>query len=118
MVSTSIPRVKGAFTTPAPYPKVDGTQACADYDPDQFFPTPKDGDSVGVLAAGAAIAACRRCPFIRACLAYAITHDVDGVWGGTTTRQRRRIQHEQQIRPVPLTGLNHTTEGKDDDQSD
>ncbi len=31
---------------------------------------------------------CRRCPEIRACLTWALTHDESGMWAGTTAEQR------------------------------
>ena len=31
---------------------------------------------------------CRRCPAIRACLTWALTHDEYGVWAATTEKQR------------------------------
>lgn len=36
--------------------------------------------------------ACRECPVKAACLEFALTWDMVGVWGGTTTPERRRIR--------------------------
>lgn len=38
-----------------------------------------------------AIAICLGCPAIKACLEYAIANKEQGVWGGTTERQRLRL---------------------------
>lgn len=34
---------------------------------------------------------CRRCPAIRECLEWAITHKEDGLWAGTTFDQRKAL---------------------------
>lgn len=77
---------------PAPFPPVDGDQPCRDVDPELFFPA-----SGNIEYAEPAIAVCRRCPFLHECLAYALTHDVDGVWGGTTPAQRDRLRDQHGI---------------------
>lgn len=80
------------MTSPAPYPPVDGSQPCAQGDPERFFssdPRP-------------AIQACAGCPFKTPCLAYAITHAVRGVWGGTTGPTRAAIRRRHNIEAVRL----------------
>ena len=32
---------------------------------------------------------CDRCPIVDDCRDYALTHDLDGIWGGTTGAERR-----------------------------
>jgi WhiB family redox-sensing transcriptional regulator len=40
-----------------------------------------------------ACALCDTCPVVRECLAWAVARpDLDGIWGGTTPPQRRRIR--------------------------
>jgi WhiB family redox-sensing transcriptional regulator len=39
----------------------------------------------------------RPCPCRDACLQWALHHEMFGVWGGTSERQRRRIRHERNI---------------------
>jgi hypothetical protein len=65
---------------------MDGTQPCAQ-DPDAWFP--EKGESTRVAKQW-----CRQCPFIRECLAYALTNEAGryGVWGGTSERERRNIR--------------------------
>jgi len=48
-------------------------------------------------------AVCRRCPVSSTCLAYAIEHAVVGVWGGTTTSERRPMRPDRRSRPQRLT---------------
>ena len=71
---------------------------CTRTDPEQFFPDPADREAVI-----AASRICAGCPFIDPCLAYGITHDVEGVWGGRTREQRRRLARQQGNRPRPLS---------------
>lgn len=84
------------MTAAAPYPKFDGTQACADIrDVDVFFSgNPADMDE--------ALAACTRCTFKDACAAYALTHEVRGIWGGLTGPTRRAVQRKYGIKPHRL----------------
>jgi predicted Fe-S protein YdhL (DUF1289 family) len=42
-------------------------------------------------SAAPAKAVCRRCPVRSPCLEFALEHDVSGVWGGTSERQRRQL---------------------------
>jgi WhiB family redox-sensing transcriptional regulator len=34
---------------------------------------------------------CALCTVRTQCLEYALTHDVEGIWGGTTQRERRKL---------------------------
>lgn len=83
---------------PAPYPPVDGTQPCAAEDPEIFFSDSRDN----YWKQPRAMAACRRCPFRRPCLAYGLTHAVGGVWGGATEAERARLRQQHDIRAVPI----------------
>ncbi len=66
---------------------MDGTQACANADPDMFFP-PRQA----YIDAEPAIRVCRRCPLRPKCGLWAInTRQEIGVWGGMTPRQRRAV---------------------------
>jgi WhiB family transcriptional regulator, redox-sensing transcriptional regulator len=59
--------------------------ACRGMDPDVFFPT----DEVGQAAA---LDVCAECPVRELCLEFAIrSRQTDGVWGGTTPRERRKL---------------------------
>ena len=59
--------------------------ACRGVDPDIFYPVSDE-------EADDAKAICAACPVQRACLEWALTsRESDGVWGGATERERRRI---------------------------
>lgn len=59
--------------------------ACGGLDPEIFFPvTDEDADQ--------AKSVCDRCPVQGPCLEHALSlREKDGVWGGCTERERRRI---------------------------
>lgn len=75
--------------TPPP-PNFDGSQLCAQTDPELFFPH-KGGTSAPAKRI------CGRCEFLNPCRRYALTarggdRPVTGVWGGTSERDRQRIR--------------------------
>lgn len=90
------------MTDPAPYPDFDGTQSCRRLDPEEFFPEGRHGPRS--LPSPAARQACRTCPFLRGCLAYALTHGVEGIWGGTTDAERDQLRARHGIDP-DMSGL-------------
>lgn len=60
--------------------------ACRDLDTDIFFP---DSDT----SAAPALEVCASCPVREACLDFALrTRQDDGVWGGHTETERRRLR--------------------------
>lgn len=78
------------------YPDFDGTQACQD-------PIPAAASAfAGTIGAatGPALALCAACPFTSACRQWALTHDVYGVWGGTTDDERAAIRTRSEV-PTP-----------------
>ena len=40
---------------------------------------------------------CASCPSATACFEYALTHNVEGVWAGTTTRERKIMRKQLNI---------------------
>ncbi|MGC4986625.1 WhiB family transcriptional regulator [Streptomyces sp. DT193] len=78
----------GAVTTDAverPRP------ACADEDPELFFPIGDSGPAL--LQEGEAKAVCRRCPLIERCLQGALERgESAGVWGGLSEKERRSLK--------------------------
>ena len=59
--------------------------ACRGTDPDIFYPVTDE-------EAEEAKAICASCPVREPCLEYALTtRERDGVWGGATERERRRM---------------------------
>lgn len=65
--------------------------ACRDADTDLFF----DERSI---QRHQALALCNVCPVRADCLDYAVDTHQDGIWGGTTERQRRAIRRERAAR--------------------
>lgn len=59
---------------------------CAQADPEAWHP------GIG-QASAPAVAICRQCPVIAACLAHALADpSLTGVWGGTSERSRRQLR--------------------------
>ena len=64
--------------------------ACRDLDTSTFFPETDE-------EAAAAIAVCATCPVREACLEFAlVTRQDDGVWGGMTEVERKRLRRRRQ----------------------
>ncbi len=64
--------------------------ACRDLDTSIFFPETDD-------EAAAALAVCAACPVREACLEFAlVTRQDDGVWGGMTETDRKRLRRRRQ----------------------
>ena len=65
--------------------------ACQFMAPELFFPTGSTGAAVEEIIAAKAI--CLTCPVQDACLRFALeTKQEDGIWGGTTEEERRRLR--------------------------
>ncbi|WP_344389298.1 WhiB family transcriptional regulator [Streptomyces vastus] len=75
--------------------------ACADEDPELFFPVGTTGPSLQDVAAAKRV--CDRCPVSYQCLAWALeTGQTSGVWGGTCEEERAallRLVRRQTISP-------------------
>ncbi|GAB2967028.1 WhiB family transcriptional regulator WhcE [Streptomyces pseudoechinosporeus] len=64
--------------------------ACADEDPELFFPVGTTGPALQDIAAAKRI--CARCPVSYQCLAWALdTGQTSGVWGGTREEERAAL---------------------------
>ena len=65
--------------------------ACRGLDVEAFYPVSEDEAD-----AAEAKAICDVCPVRQACLEHALAHrEREGVWGGTTERERRRIVRQR-----------------------
>jgi WhiB family redox-sensing transcriptional regulator len=62
---------------------------CRGIDPEVFFPaTDEDAEEAKAI--------CATCPVRQACLEYALANrEREGVWGGATERERRRIVRQR-----------------------
>lgn len=74
-------------------PLFDGTQPCAQADPDSWFPE-KHTNTHEVKAV---MRVCQACEFKEPCLEYALKEDLWGIWGGTTERQRMRLRRTYRV---------------------
>lgn len=73
--------------TPTADPRGHPDALCAQVGGELFFPE-KGGSSKD------AIQICDECDVSDACLSWALSHDERyGIWGGTSERERRRLQH-------------------------
>jgi len=70
--------------------------ACAETDPELFFPLEVDMGFGRFTSkyqnASAARKICASCPLIEKCLDYALLNNEVGIWGGTTEEQRKQIR--------------------------
>jgi WhiB family transcriptional regulator, redox-sensing transcriptional regulator len=65
--------------------------ACRGLDVEAFYPISEDEAD-----AAEAKAICAECPVRQACLEHALAHrEREGVWGGTTERERRRLVRQR-----------------------
>lgn len=71
---------------------------CLRETPELFFPVSK-----APHLAEPAKTICRRCPVLRDCLAFALTHDVEGVWGATTDLERSALRSRHGLVAEPIT---------------
>jgi WhiB family redox-sensing transcriptional regulator len=63
--------------------------ACQGEDPELFFPIATPGTARDQMTAAKAV--CRRCSVQGTCLSYAVSTAQDGIWGGTTSEERRTL---------------------------
>lgn len=71
--------------------------ACRGMDPAIFFPA-------GNEPLGEALAVCRRCPVQAQCAEWGIGHELTGIWGGMSERQRARARRASGLGLVELRG--------------
>lgn len=92
----------------APFPIFDEPPPCAQpgVDPERFHPRSNATRAQREEVAAICLGDDHRppCPVLDACLAYALTHDVSGIWGGLNAGQRERIRKQRRIRAVPVVG--------------
>ena len=75
--------------------------------PERMFPTGTKPNTLAPQEA-AAKAVCRTgnngraCPVLDRCLRYALRHNVEGVWGATTTEERQKIRDRTGVVAIPI----------------
>jgi WhiB family redox-sensing transcriptional regulator len=78
-------------TTRPASPTWESQAACLDSDPELFFPIGPAGPALLQVAQAKTI--CARCPVRCDCLQFALaTHQVHGVWGGTSEEERQLLR--------------------------
>jgi len=85
-------RIIGIELAKAPY--FDGTQPCAQTDPEIFFP---ESASESVKVKKIVKQMCSSCEFQLPCLDYALNNDVMGIWGGMLDSERRSIKRRNKL---------------------
>jgi WhiB family redox-sensing transcriptional regulator len=76
----------------------DESPLCAQTDPEMFYP-----EEIGIAYGNGnlksvyryereAKAVCRQCPLQEACLRFALENREQGIWGGTTENDRKRLR--------------------------
>ena len=91
----------------------DGTPLCAETDPELFFPVePFDGARKVVeyySSEPEAKAICGKCPYQLDCFSYALkSTDLQGIWGGTTAKDRAAIRRGRGAKLQRSLGLTPT----------
>jgi hypothetical protein len=95
--------VKGRPATPPRYPDFDGTQVCAQADPEDFFPEVGGSpEGAKTICRGGTTGYRPPCAFLNECLSYALMHDVVGVWGGTSGKQRLMWRRANGVTAFPV----------------
>lgn len=68
---------------------------CEGIDTELFFPDKNDRENLEFLKR-----VCDSCGIRQRCFEYAIQHDVEGYWAGTTATTRKRMQRDFGIKPT------------------
>jgi WhiB family transcriptional regulator, redox-sensing transcriptional regulator len=80
--------------------------ACLSADPDLFFPISAAGPSARQVARAKSV--CAGCPVRRECLDFALnTHQVHGVWGGTSAEERQFVRGHRAHTRAAATRTGH-----------
>jgi hypothetical protein len=80
-----------------PYEFPDLSQgSCVGIDTEMFFP------ETGVNTCQTIKKMCAECPVVQACLTYALHVEVDGIWAGTGTNQRRHLRRDLGIKAIQI----------------
>lgn len=70
-------------------------------DPDIFFMDDKDEPNYNAVKTEIARSICNQCPIQKHCLEFAIKEEMEGVWGGTTTKERNAVIYRQRTGYTP-----------------
>lgn len=85
--------------------------ACLGVETDVFFPPIRRGAYYTRLDYAEALTYCARCPVRQPCLDIGVEHSLtDGVWGGTTPNDRRKVRKQRRALRVvgePVVEVEH-----------
>lgn len=88
--------VSGKKITGTNAPFFDGSQVCAQVDPELFFP---ENSSDARIKLNVVKPICNSCEFKAPCLDYAVNNpEILGIWGGTLDTDRRNIRRRARQR--------------------
>ena len=73
---------------------------CQSIGVEPYYPYSKTLDAENKMAMNA----CNVCPEMEKCLKWALQHEDQGIWGGTTPNTRRKMRKKLGIVLKPLTG--------------
>lgn len=77
-----------------PYPPLDGTEPCRQWNPDFYYPT-KDTASLTIQAV--ITRTCGSCHVQQECLTWGLHHENYGYWGGVGPKERKRMRRALRI---------------------
>jgi hypothetical protein len=78
------------------FPKFKGDEPCTTRHPDLLYPeiiTEKHARDAAVTAREI----CNGCPMLNECLEWGLFHEFYGIWGGTTSTQRKKLREQLKI---------------------
>lgn len=104
------------ISLPADYPDFEehGPTPCSQQDADLFFAVePPEGNMarhISYLDESAAKEICGTCPYQLRCALYAVKHsELQGIWGGTTERERMSMRRGRGVKLQRSLGLTPTS---------
>jgi WhiB family redox-sensing transcriptional regulator len=65
--------------------------------PDSYFPD-EQHENGAITSIYVAKNFCHSCPVMKECGDYALKHEIDGLWGGMSSRERRDIRKGKRVR--------------------
>ena len=89
----------------APYPAYDGSEPCRQVDPELYYPS--SFNAVRKTTRLMMDSMCNACHAREACLMWALHHERDGYWAGTTPEDRFRLRRQMGIR-LHVPGMSET----------
>ena len=81
------------------YPAFDGSEPCTQVDPELFYDMPHNGAVSHVMKQ--TLQLCMTCSMLSQCRDYALHHETEGIWGGTTPVMRKRMRRALKITVQP-----------------